>query len=312
MKSIEYRSFIDLTNQISTFLSYNNLYEFDLILGVPKSGMFPAYILGSFLNKPVLDIYSFIDLKKPVGGSRSIDFCFNSLKKVLIVDDSIRTGSELKNIKKLISGVSNLDFKYFVVYATRDNKNSIDFFCELIDGLRIFQWNILNSWIYEYSCVDIDGVLCEDPSDEENDDGENYRKFLINANVKYLPRYKIDILVTNRLEKYRTETVEWLDKNKIQYNKLIMLDLPDKETRIKLGIHAKYKSEIYSNNNKNILFIESSYNQAKEINLITGLPVFSVEKMTFFPKKNIFKNNLFNKLKKITTFTKVNLSCLLN
>lgn len=51
--------------------------------------------------------------------------------------------------------------------------------------------------------MDIDGVLCADPTPEENDDGEKYRHFLLNTPPLFIPKVTIGTLVTSRLEKYR-------------------------------------------------------------------------------------------------------------
>ena len=48
--------------------------------------------------------------------------------------------------------------------------------------------------------MDIDGVLCADPTPEENDDGEKYRHFLLNAPPLFIPKVTIGTLVTSRLE----------------------------------------------------------------------------------------------------------------
>lgn len=45
---------------------------------------------------------------------------------------------------------------------------------------------------------------------EENGDGEKYLNFIKNAEVMFLSTGKIYALVSNRLEKYRTETEQWL------------------------------------------------------------------------------------------------------
>lgn len=48
-------------------------------------------------------------------------------------------------------------------------------------------------------CFDIDGVLCEDPTPEQNDDGEKYVEFIRNAPVKVIPTYKIVYLVYHKI-----------------------------------------------------------------------------------------------------------------
>ena len=40
---------------------------------------------------------------------------------------------------------------------------------------------MIHSTSLENCCVDIDGVLCKDPTAEDNDEGPNYERFLSNA-----------------------------------------------------------------------------------------------------------------------------------
>ncbi|WP_202107748.1 CBS domain-containing protein [Succinivibrio dextrinosolvens] len=57
---INYKSFYDLSMDIS-----RNLYKFDsdvdLIVGIPRSGMYPALILSSYYNIPVASINEFMN-----------------------------------------------------------------------------------------------------------------------------------------------------------------------------------------------------------------------------------------------------------
>jgi len=293
LNKLIYRSYIDLVELVSS-QSFTLQGKYDLILGVPRSGMLPAYILSMNLNLPVMDLDSFLLGFTPKGGSRTNNYKDCNFSNILIVDDSIQHGNQNTIIREKISHYANVKFDFLAVFTSFECKSKVDFYFEILISPRIFQWNLLNSWIYEYSCVDIDGVLCEDPTDFENDDGENYLNFLLNAKPKYIPSCQISVLVTNRLEKYRLPTEVWLNKNNIKYNRLIMLDLPDKKTRVKLGLHSIFKSEIYRKHVNHLLFIESSKNQAIEINRNTGRNVFCVENMTLYPE--------FNKSKKHSSF----------
>ena len=96
---------------------------------------------------------------------------------------------------------------------------------------------------------------------KQNDDGKNYVDFLLNAKPHILPSYKIHSLVTSRLEKYRSYTEQWLKKHNILYENLIMLDLPDKDSRLKLNAHAAHKAAYYKKSSNLEIF------QAKEVNL---------------------------------------------
>jgi uncharacterized HAD superfamily protein len=137
---------------------------------------------------------------------------------------------------------------------------------------RYFQWNILNHSTLEKACFDIDGVLCADPLPEQNDDGEKYIDFILNAPPLFIPGCKIGTIVTSRLEKYRKETETWLAANNIKYNDLVMLDLPNMEARQRANNHGEHKAKAYLAK-PYVLFVESEYNQAVEINRISKKPV---------------------------------------
>jgi uncharacterized HAD superfamily protein len=130
--------------------------------------------------------------------------------------------------------------------------------------------------LLEKCCVDIDGVLCKDPTEEENDDGDRYEQFLCEAKTLFIPSKTIGYLVTNRLEKYRRQTETWLAKNNVKYNHLIMLDLPSKEARLKANNHGGFKASVYLKYDCS-LFIESSEWQARQIANISNKPVYCVD-----------------------------------
>jgi uncharacterized HAD superfamily protein len=168
---------------------------------------------------------------------------------------------------------------------------------------RYFQWNILNHTSLEKACFDIDGVLCADPNEEQNDDGPIYRDFVLNAPPLFIPGSKIGTIVTSRLEKYRPETEQWLAANKIKYDKLVMLDLPNKEARMKANSHATHKANTYKSAGY-ILFVESALYQALEINRITKKPVLCTEnfEMIFDSESvmyNIKSGKYFPQLRKV-------------
>jgi uncharacterized HAD superfamily protein len=158
----------------------------------------------------------------------------------------------------------------------------LDFYFEYIPKPRLFEWNIYHHNLVRKSAFDIDGVLCFDPTEAENDDGETYLSFLLNARPKFIPTLPIHTLVTSRLEKYRSQTETWLRKHNVIFSQLIMLDLPSKEERKRINVYAKHKADIYNNNDELVLFFESSEKQAQNIFSITGKPVFCVETNKLF------------------------------
>lgn len=251
--------------------------DIDLIVGVPRSGMLPANLMALYLNLPYTDIHSFINGYIYKSGARRQFFDNSDCKKILVVDDSIASGSALKECQESLKHLSgNYDFRYCVVYATPEKKDLADFALETVQTPRYFQWNIFNHTTLEKACFDIDGVLCKDPTDAQNDDGPKYISFLLNAAPLYIPGSKIGTLVTSRLEKYREETEIWLKNNGVQYDKLVMLDLPDMKARQKANCHGVHKASEYKSNKYN-LFVESDLKQAIEINKLTKKPVYCTQ-----------------------------------
>ena len=245
----------------------------DLIVGVPRSGMLPANLMALYLNKPYTDIHSFLNGHIYKAGARGQFLDAREFRNILIVDDSLASGSALKECKeKLAHLAGDFDFKYCVVYVVPGKEKQVDFYFESVPLPRYFQWNILHHTSLEKACFDIDGVLCADPLPEQNDDGERYRDFLLTARPLFIPGCQIGTIVTSRLEKYRSETEKWLRDNNVRYKELVMLDLPDMESRQRANNHASFKAGVYMKN-AFVLFVESDFSQAREINRLTGKPV---------------------------------------
>lgn len=287
---MNYRTISDL-NRIVLERLYILPRDFDLIVGVPRSGMLPANLLALYLNRPYTDLDSFVNGHIYKAGARGQFFDMSAYRKVLVVDDSVASGSALAKCKELLRPMADrFDFKYCAIYVIPEKRDLVDYYFELLPLPRYFQWNILNHTVLEKSCFDIDGVLCVDPPDEVNDDGQRYVDFLLNAAPLFVPGCKIGTLVTSRLEKYRPQTEQWLSMNKIKYEKLIMSDHQSQEERQKANDHAAHKAREYASPHY-ALFVESSLPQAIQINRLTGKPVLCTETFEMiFNSKSVLYN----------------------
>lgn len=286
-KTLNYKTYQNLITDIK-----NNIdkipTDVDLIIGIPRSGMIPAYMLGLMLSKQVCSLYEFLSEDFKTNTTRRIKFS-QEIKNVLIIDDSILSGSASIETKKLIKD-SGLDKKYnikymAIYYKNADYKKYIDIALVQVNSPRIFEWNYLNHTFLQDAAFDIDGVLCKDPLPQENDDGVKYKNFILNAKPLFIPQYKIPYIITSRLEKYRSETEEWLSKNNVKYDKLIMLTGYTAEERRKLNLHAKFKAEQYKKLTDIQLFIESDRKQAEEIAKLTGKLCFCATTDELFGRK---------------------------
>ncbi len=279
IKKIEYRTFEDMSICIRKNM-YKLKEDFDLIVGIPRSGMIPAFMIALFKNIKACSIDEFINGTNISSGLSRETKKVKKIKNVLIVDDSIHSGVSLSHVKERLEKAGmfkKYKIKFLAIFAREKSINLVDYWFEIVPTPRMFEWNYLNININEKSCFDIDGVLCVDPTNEENDDGEKYRKFLLNAKPLYIPEYTIHTLVTSRLEKYRKETETWLKKHNVKYNNLVMLDLKSKEERIKLNAHSTFKAKVYAANTDTVMFVESEPKQAEEIANLSGKPCICVQ-----------------------------------
>ncbi len=277
-KAMNFRTVAELNNDIRNWIHLLPK-DLDLIVGIPRSGLLAGTLLALYMNLPLADVDGLCEGRLLSTGRRfdRIKLDFSRINKVLVLDDSVNSGEQMSEVRAKIEA-AHLPYQiyYAAVYASPGGHCYVDYWYEIVDNPRCFEWNIMHHPILKESCIDIDGVLCRDPTAEENDDGQKYCEFLTSVDPFLIPTKPIGWIVTCRLEKYRPITEEWLHDHGIQYNHLIMMDLPDKETRIALGGHAEFKANVYKKSEA-VLFIESSLIQAAEIARLAGKPVLCTE-----------------------------------
>ncbi|HKY21182.1 MAG TPA: phosphoribosyltransferase family protein [Vicinamibacterales bacterium] len=278
---MNYRSVADLNDQVVRWLPQLPR-DLDIIVGIPRSGLLVANLLALHLNLPMTDVEGLVEGRVTQAGGRYRHFdarTFLSVRrKVLVVDDSVLDGTEMTRVKERLKAVSALhDLHYAATYVAPGAEKHVDCFAELLPPPRCFEWNLMHHKLFlENSCMDIDGVLCCDPTDEENDDGVKYEAFIRDAKPLYLPTHPVGNLVTCRLEKYRAGTEDWLARHGVKYGKLFMMDYPDMSARRAENSHGAFKAGIFLKT-KSWLFIESCLPQAREIAELTGYDVFCME-----------------------------------
>lgn len=289
-----FKSISDLNRDIVLNL-YKIPKDIDLVVGIPRSGLLVANMIALYLNIPLTDLDGFLEGRILQSGNtrRPKDYYekIKNPKKVLIVEDSVLSGASIENAKEKVLNIKNKEIIFFAAYVAPDKENLVDIYLDICDVPRVFEWNIMHHGIVEKSCFDLDGVLCVDPKEDEDDDGEIYKSFLKGVNPLFIPTKEIGNIVTCRLEKYREETEVWLKENNIKYKNLIMMNYKTKEERMKAGKHAKYKAKNYKKTNSD-LFIESSLNQAVSIARLSNKPVYCIEvQKMIYPNSKIDNNN---------------------
>lgn len=256
----------------------------DLIVGIPRSGMIPAYQIGLFLNRNVTDLDSFLlDRDLGHGSTRKPALTPDSPHKarhILLVDDSIASGASLKRaLERMAATGFRGRLSTCAAIVAPSQRASVDVSFITMPQPRIFEWNAFHHACIENACFDLDGVLCVDPHERDNDDGPRYRQFLRTARPLFAPSVRIGHIVSARLEKYRSLTEEWLAAHGIKYGALHLIDLPDKEARMRLNAHSQHKARVYRETGA-ALFYESDPGQARQIARAAGKPVLCVADMS--------------------------------
>ncbi|MGE3268397.1 MAG: phosphoribosyltransferase family protein [Chloroflexota bacterium] len=280
LRQMQYRSLADLNRDVLRLLTQIPR-DIDLVVGVPRSGLLAANLFALYLNLPLADVDGFLAGRTLAsgrrGGTARDPAAPPTYRSILVVDDSISSGQQLRVVKERIAAAQPAaQVAYVAVYATSVGASQVDFAGEIVEKPRCFEWNVLHHDQLDTFCVDIDGVLCLDPTSDENDDGERYEAFLREAIPYFLPTRKVGWLVTCRLERYRQHTERWLQRHGVQYGQLLMMQYPDAQARKQAGAYAEYKAEAYQRTGA-ALFIESSERQAVRIAALTGKPVLCLE-----------------------------------
>lgn len=265
--------------------------DVEAIVGIPRSGLLAASAIALHLQKPLADVEGLCDGRVYRRKLRRT----STVRKVLLVDDTVLHGTSMNQAAAMVLRASpKIDVVRFAVYDSPVTPGGVvDLVCERLPGPRAFAWNLWKHTRLDRWCFDLDGVLCRDPRNDENDDGERYLKFIRTAEVKFKPVQRIGYIVTARLEKYREETEAWLKRHGIDHGGLHMLDLPTKAARMEKGNRGAFKAERYAaltvqlredgRDKPTELFVESNNGQARKISEITGKAVWCTDTQTFYP-----------------------------
>jgi hypoxanthine phosphoribosyltransferase len=73
-----------------------------------------------------------------------VSFDISAFKNILVVDDSIASGSAMIEVKESLEHLSDqFNIKYCAIYVIQV-KRMVDYYFETVPLPRYFQWNILN------------------------------------------------------------------------------------------------------------------------------------------------------------------------
>ena len=253
--------------------------EYDVIIGVPRAGLMFANIIACRLGRPLSTPDNFLkgEMWFSHDSPRPTD-----IRKVLIVEDSIGVGNQINNAyQRIKDAFPNLEVEKASLFVIPQSKDKVDYAFLVKPEPNIFEWNILTAtWSWGDVVSTLEGVLCLDCPPYWNYKGERYMHFIKNTKPLLIPTYPLKAIITARPESVRALTEEWLTRNNVKYDHLIMR--PDKtepswDNVLKMKIDvAKFAKPFW--------FWESNFEEAQEIHQQTGLPVLCTQTMTLFSK----------------------------
>lgn len=257
--------------------------QYDLVIGIPRSGMLVASIVALKLGKGLTTPELFRDGKFWNSSFRNDRMSIDKVKRVILIDDSVDKGRAMSDALDLILSMNDdIAVTKAALIVRQEVESMVDLFHKVIAPPRLYEWSILHRkiasyWEHGILASDMDGVLCEDcPADVDHDE-VLYLDWIRSAKPYFIPIFEIDAIVTSRLEKYRPETEEWLRLHKVKYKTLHMWNISSKKERN--GKFARYKIEELTRI-KPDMFWESSWPQSQSIWDETRIPTLCIDEMT--------------------------------
>lgn len=271
-----YTSMADLADTIRRNL-WKIPADISLIVGVPRSGLLCALMIGEYLHKPVIDLQGYLNGYAPQFGSRG-KYMHKTNGRVLVLDDTIYSGRSIEKVKAQVRAAGKNNVLYGCIYAEgKHAREMVDVYFENNynpneELWHLYEWNILQHGERLSTCTmfDLDGVLCADPPDERN--VELYEHYIANAKPLVIPSTMIGAIVTYRRERYRDITTKWLQSQGVTFGELQMV--ADQRPHRNADDAAMYKAQAYLRAPWARLFVESEPSQAVRIAKLSGKQVF--------------------------------------
>ena len=264
---MNYKSLADLNDDVASWIQKMPT-DFDIIVGIPRSGLLVANLISLHFNIPLTDVENLSEGLLIGGGRRCPTKTISAIKqscnhklKVLVVDDSVDSGSQMKVIKDYLSPFRHLyDLKFGAVYVTPGREEVLDLYYTTISKPRVFEWNVMHHPNLSHFCIDISCLI------------KKYQPSLISQEPEpaIRPSGEIGFLIDCHCQLRKADRIipEWLDKNKITYRNFIKMDKSKALNTSLIDSIIFFKAGIY-NLSKSLLFIENSQTQALRIARLT-------------------------------------------
>jgi orotate phosphoribosyltransferase len=279
---MNFRSIAQLSDQLLSW-SHDLPRDFEVVAGVPRSGLLAANILALYLNVPLTDVHGLVGgrcypsgarRKRATGGLVPDDEYLRSARRVLVLDDSVLGGKAMAHARERIeAAVLPHDISYAAVYVSPRRKDVVDYACELVSAPRVFEWNVFHIGLLSEFFVSFEGIIAasgvQAPADVPT-------ASLHSLQPKIVPSREIGWIISTRPESDRAAVEHWLRAHDIEWRSLVLLGQAGRTTLP--GSMALAKAEAYRATNA-MLLLEPGLAEAVDVASLSGRPVLCTTTM---------------------------------
>lgn len=245
--------------------------DLDLVVAVPRSGFIPASLISTYLDLPLTDVDGFLagHLLRSASRSEVADATSPSgrdvvrrARSVLIIDDSVGHGTEMRRVRqRLEAAAEGRSLHFATVFANPAAASVVDVAFEFLPTGRYFSWNAMHHDGLSTAGIDADGLLWAAggaPADRA-------------PPLIWRPSVEVGWIVTRRGEAERKVTEAWLASHEIRFQRLVM----PASTLASRAEEVTFKARAYRQSGSHLMLTDAR-EQAETIAARTGLPVLAV------------------------------------
>jgi tetratricopeptide (TPR) repeat protein len=256
------------------------------IVGIPRSGMIPASILSTLLQAPLFELAQDGSIRPLHHGCRGyvLGWAGSASGPLVVVDDTVYGGNSMMQARDATATIRDR-LVYAAVFVRPDRTDLVDFYGRLLPSPHLLEWNFFNSGVltgnsidpvlWGGAALDFDGILCHDPTvpdADEEPDVEPYVRWLRSAAPRWLPRrVPAKCIITARLERWRSDTEQWLNRHGVAWERLVMHPAKRASQRNAQDVAAWKANALASSGCR--WYVESDYHQAERIFHLSGRSV---------------------------------------
>ena len=266
----QFRSFSDAERDIDKWIKTFPM-RYDLIIGIPRSGLYFASYIAIKLGLPLSTPDNF--LRGETWFTKAVPMSIK-FHNVLLLDDGVARfdGQMFDAFTKIKTAYPDLAITKAALYVYPEVAGAVDMFFGFLDSQKLNheEWNIMHQK-FGVTASDLDGVICHDWEPARY---KSYDNFIENAEPYLIPRFKIDFIITSRPEKYREATLNWLNRNNVCFGQLLMMENQQHDITQSIRHKVQHLKKIRPS-----CYWENNLVEATEINRLTKIPVLYTDQM---------------------------------